>query len=361
MLKINFEDRFFQCERLVKNLVLKLSITYSRIRAHRERKQVVKKIGRSVINRQIKKSIKEYARQRFGRTNYWPYLALYTEIRGQFIKGWIPYDYFRYVFMPKINPQNYRDLSNIKTFDYRLFGEFAIRPLLVFISGIFYNTDLEIIEEGQVKKLLSDYDNTIVVKEEFGMKGKQINIIHSSEFIPGKLKKNINYIIQPYIKQYKVLNDLYPEGVNTFRVTTFLNTDGSVNIKCVILRFGVDGLKIDNLSSGGQYIYFDSSGKPSNLAYDYIGLKAGAKHKNTGYLFSDVRIPMFHKILDLCEEAHKKYPYLRLIGWDVCIDDSGEPKLIEWNAFCPSILPEDINFGPFWTDDSEINLKLGVH
>jgi hypothetical protein len=259
------------------------------------------------------------------------------------------------VLLPKINPPNYCHLGEQKTFDYKLFDEFSVRPLFVFIAGTFYNSNFEYVEKAQVKNFLSDYNDRIVVKEEYGVGGKQVSIIHSSEFIPEKLKVNINYTIQPYIKQYKVLNDLYPDSVNTLRVNTYLRTDGLVTIKFVFLRFGIDGLKVDNNSSGGLYLFFDSSGKHSNLAYDDLGAELGDRHKNTGYLFSDIKVPMFQEILEKCKQAHKKYPYVRFIGWDVCIDSSGEPKLLEWNAINPGFWPQEAKFGPFWTEDDEIN------
>jgi hypothetical protein len=337
------------------DLDMKLLLTLLRNDAHRLRTEIVKKKGRKIVTRQVKRSIKEYARRRFGKAAYWPYLALYTEIRGEFIKGWLPYDYYRFVLLPKINPEPALFLGKQKTYDYRLFGDFALKPIFLFMSGIFFNTDLEVVSKSQVKNFLSNYDNTIVIKEDGGWGGEQVRIIHSSGFIPEELKEGKNYVIQPYVKQYKVLNDLYPESVNTFRVNTFIKKDGSIIVKYVWLRFGTGGKKVDNLTSGGNYLFFDLTGKPENSTYDWVlGVETGDRHKNTGYLFSDIKIPMFQEILEKCKNAHKKYPYVRLIAWDVCIDSSGEPKLIEWNTDNPDFYAQEARFGPFWTEDDEI-------
>lgn len=342
-------------QKSVDTLLMMLILVYFRNDAHRLRREVVKRKGMKVINKQIKTSIKEYAKRRFGKKSYWPYLALYTEIRGEFIKGWLPYDYYRFVLLPKINPKPSFFLNDQKTYDYRLFGDFAVKPLFLFISGIFFNTDLEVVEKNKLKELMSLYDNFIVVKEEGGWGGMQVSIIHSSDFIPEKLMGGKNYVIQPFVKQYKVLSDLYPESVNTFRVNTFLKKDGSVIVKYVWLRFGADGAKIDNLTLGGNYLFFDLNGKPSDKIYDWnLGFETGDRHKNTGFLFSDVKIPMFQEILEKCKNAHKKYPYVRLIAWDVCIDISGEIKLLEWNANNPDFTIQEAKFGPFWPDDNEI-------
>lgn len=338
------------------SLILRLHLLRSRNEAHFIRRKVIKRKGAAVVNRIIKKSIKEYSKQRFGNTSYWPWLALYTEIRGCFIKGWLPYDYFRFILLPKINPQAYCAISEHKTLDYRIFREFAVVPLFTCISNEYFNSDLKSVPISEVKTFFSRYNKLIVIKEEEGYGGKQVSIIHSSTFMPEHLKSNKNYIIQPYIEQHQVIDDLYPGSVNTFRVYSYLNDDSIVSIKFVILRFGIDGSKVDNLALGGNYLYIDLNGKPSKLIYDFdLGYEIGERHKNTGYFFSELKIPMFKNILEKCIAAHKKYPYVRFIGWDVCVDRSGEPKLIEWNADNPGFWQFEARFGPFWSDNEGVS------
>ena len=350
-------DKYFRVEKRVKKLFLWFSLVHSRHTAHQDRKKIIRRKGKSVVTREVKKTIKQYARERFGSGSYWPYLAYYAEIRGQFMEGWIPDDYFTHVLEPKINPRIYGNISGIKTYDHRLFGDFAIRPLLLVISGLFYDADLNVLDENQLNLILSDHNDDVVLKEEFGFGGKQVRMMHSSEFTPKVLNKGMNYVIQPYFRQHKILSDLYPHSVNTFRVTTLLKKDGSVDVKFVILRFGVDGKRVDNLSSGGQCIYIYPEGKPDRIAYDYLSIPMGETHQNTGFRFSDLEIPMYWEILESCRTAHKKFPYVRVIGWDVCVDEQGKPKLLEWNGYHATYAIEDALFGPFSTNDPEFSVK----
>jgi hypothetical protein len=347
-------DKYFRLVKVNKRIVLKMSLFYSRRQALKYRKDFRKRGGKSVLTRQVKKEIKQYCKERFGSAAYWPHVAFFTETRGEFIRGMIPEDYFTYVLEPRFNPLKYSNLGDMRTRDHKRFGEFAIKPLLLFISGNFYNADFEVVDEGKLKEILRDYDDTIVVKQEFGWGGKQVRVIHSSEFSPEQLLKGENYIIQPFLKQYKPLNELYPHSVNTIRVITFLKKNGTIEVLYTMLRFGVDGIKVDNLSSGGQCLYIDPSGKPAESAVDFYGLKAGEQHKNTGYRFADIELPMLPRIKEKCISSHEKYPYVRMIGWDICVDESGEPKLIEWNTQSPSYAWEDALFGPFLTDDLEL-------
>jgi len=351
-----FENRYFKFERSVKNGIMKFRLLYSRRKAYRLRKQVVQTRGETILNRKLKRAIKAYSRKRFGTKAYWPYLAYYTELKGEFVDGWIPYDYYRYMMLPSINPQYSTEISEHKTFDHRIFGNFSIRPLYIFVSGIFYDADFNQVDAEQLIKSLADHNDYIVVKEERGTHGKQVRMIHASEFRLDIINRKLNYVIQPYVKQYKVINDVYPDSVNTFRVLTYLGADGSVSIKFSILRFGIDGSKVDNLSSQGQFIYFDEKGKPSEQAYNILGIPTGSSHKNTGFKYSDFSIPMYEELIEACKTAHRKYPYIRLVGWDVCVDEHGKPKLIEWNADNPGFYPEEALFGPFFPDDDEIIL-----
>jgi hypothetical protein len=336
------------------SILMTLILAHTRNHAHWLRRQVVKHNGRKVMTRQIKGSIKAYSERRFGSKSYWPYLAFNTEVRGKFMEGWIPHDYFRFSFVPRLNPQPARKMD-FKTLDYQLFKDFAVRPLYLHMNGMYYDADLKFVSPDQAMSHLSEYDDEIVIKKDSSYGGMQVRVVHSSQFTPELLKEGSNYVIQPRVKQHTILNEVYSGSVNTFRVNTFLKKDGIVSVKCVWLRFGVDGSKVDNITSGGNFVYFDLSGRPENRIYEPdLGYELTDRHKNTAYRFSELRIPMFDEVLDKCRNAHLKFPYVRLIAWDVCIDHTGEPKLIEWNAENPDFISVTAKWGPYWIDDSEI-------
>ena len=339
--------------KLFDSILMMLILAHIRNEISRSRRVIARKKGRKVVTRKVKKSIKRYAKKRFGRKSYWSGLAQYAEIRGEFVEGWIPYDYFRFVLMPKLSPKPAIDMA-FKTFDYQLFGDFAVKPLFLVISGIYFDSDLKFVSQDQLRSFMTTYDDEIVIKEASGWGGMQVRVMHASKFTTDLLKKGTDYVIQPYVKQHKVLNDLYPHSVNTLRVNTFLNKDGSVSVKAVAIRFGADGGRVDNVSSGGQPLFLDLTGKSDAVTYDPANwTETGDRHKNTGYRYADLEIPMFGEVLEKCKKAHLKFPYVRLVAWDICIDHTGEPKLIEWNLDNPEFGSLEARFGPFWPDDSE--------
>lgn len=350
--KIIIRIRMF-LERMFDSILMMLILVHMRNDAHRFRRMAVRKKGRRVVNRQVRKKIKSYCKQRFGSKSYWPSLALYTERKGTFQEGWIPSDYFRFKLMRVLNPEPAMHMD-FKTFDYQIFGDFAIRPLFIYVSGMYLDPELNFVERELAVAQISEYDDEIVIKEEYGWGGLKVRILHASEFTQGLLRKGANYVIQPFVRQNEVMNKLYPHSVNTLRVNTFLQKDGSVSVKSILLRFGIDGSRVDNITSGGTGLYIDKDGKPDEFACDVdTGIPISDRHKNTGYRFADLKIPMFSKLLEKCKQAHKKVPYLRFVAWDACVDINGEPKLIEWNATNPEFASHEIRFGPFWPDDSE--------
>ncbi len=324
--------------------------SYSRNHAHIGIKHIVSGRGHRVVDRQTKKQIKDYCKKTFGKPDFWPYLALCAEIRGEFVPGWLPQDFYWLNILPHWNPHPQNQLCNLKTFDHRLFSGFSLTPLFLRISDHFYDKDFQLVSEEDVIGFFKKYDKYIVVKEEFGRGGEQVSFMKSEEFNPVMLRKGQNYVIQPFIEQYELLNQLYPKSVNTFRVNTFIEENGSVSVRYVFLRFGTNGARVDNLSYGGKWIYFDLNGKPSESAYDEHGTESGRKHENTGVEFSKLIIPCFQEMLEKCKEAHSKYPYVRMIGWDVCIDKEGNPVLLEWNADQQNIFTFEGKFGPFFAD-----------
>jgi len=320
----------------------------SREESHNLRRRLVKKRGRKIVDRKVKATIKNYCKKTFGSRAYWPWLALYTEMRGEFIEGWIPDDLYRFEIIPKSNPEKHSALHDTKSLDHILFEGKAILPVLLRLRGIFTDGGGIILNKVQVNGYLKSLNCELVIKPDNGRSGRGIIFIHSKDINLDELPVSTDLIFQNVVKQHSSLNEVYPSSVNTFRVTTHLKDGGGVNILFINLRMGTGGSRIDNISRGGIWISIKSNGEVSNSAYDDFGLEAGEHHPDTGYRYSDLKVPYLHKIVAFCEEAHKLLPHVGLIGWDVCVDESGEPVLIEWNANNPWFWDIEAQFGPLW-------------
>lgn len=319
----------------------------SRKQANALRNDVVRKKGKSFVDDNLLKTIRAYAKSNFGSSDFAPWLILYTEIREEFIEGWIPNDYYTYKLVPEWNSREIAKISNIKSFDHRLFDGFSIDPIAIRISGQYYDSTHNSISETDLKKKLNSFDGEVVIKKDSGPSGKGIIFIHSGEANPWAIPVENDIVIQPSVRQHGEMIKLYPHSVNTFRVFTFLEPNGTVSIKAVLLRFGAGGSRIDNVMSGGSYLPI-SGFTTDGVSFDGLGFARGTRHPDTGFEFRDLSMPYIEKVRIACKKSHLAFPYVRFVGWDVCIDETGAPKLIEWNAWNPTFWRYEARVGPFW-------------
>jgi hypothetical protein len=330
----------------------------SRDEAHNLRKRLIKIRGHKIVNRKLKEEIKRYCRETFGSSAYWPWLALYTEIRGEFMKGWIPDDVYRFELLPKVNPEKFALLSDAKTIDYKLFPGITIEPHLIRLRGEYIDRSGKILDENQVREYLEGLDREIVIKPDNGRQGKGISFMHSKDVRVESLPDEPDLVFQEVVRQHKSLGEIYPHSINTFRVTTYIEEGGEVQIKFINLKFGIGGNRLDNISKGGIWISVKLNGEVSSSAYDEFGLETGEHHPDTGYKFSDLKIPFVNDIVTLCKKAHKSFPYVGLVGWDVYVNESGEPFIVEWNAKNPWFWKVEAQIGPIWMKKELEQLKL---
>jgi len=176
--------------------------------------------------------------------------------------------------------------------------------------------------------------------------GHDTQFVATHEFNTDQLDVNSNYVIQPAIKQHEEMALFSGNSVNTIRIITFRTDEGPLKSVLTYIRFGRGESRVDNTSSGGLYANIDSSGYICSDAYRGMGLITEAKHPEHGFAYQGMKIPGFAKAVESCVAAHKRFPFTRIIGWDVCVEATGEVRLLEWNARRPLIWTLEPLFGP---------------
>lgn len=159
-------------------------------------------------------------------------------------------------------------------------------------------------------------------------------------------------IVQKALIQSPELSIMNSSSVNTIRIMTLLNRDGSVKLCSSCLRMGIDGAKVDNASSGGVVAGINEDGRLKKYAYKPTGERF-TKHPTSDVSFENFTIPNFSKCKKLVEELAPHYPYFRLISWDIALNKENEPILIEANLFSGELDFHQLNNGPIFGDDTE--------
>jgi hypothetical protein len=319
----------------------------SRKQAHHHRSMVAEKKKRPVVGRREIKMIKEYAGDIFGDRRYWPWLACYMEIRGEFKEGWIPNNYYSNELIRKLNPSAEALLSTAKSFDYRLFENFSIKPLAVRISGGYFGADMEPLTEEEFLRQMKKYKQEVVLKMDGGPRGKGLAFKDSIDVTPADFLPGSNYVVQPVFEQHKLLKQFNSSSLNTIRIVTLYQSQHCVTCRYAVLKFGSVGSRVDNynINQGGRFFCLDENGELEAGPFNHWGQNTEPNYIQKHGLDS-FSVPNFREAVMQCTESHLKFPYVRMIGWDVAIGRDGNPRLVEWNAWEPGIIPEEALLGP---------------
>ena len=121
-------------------------------------------------------------------------------------------------------------------------------------------------------------------------------------------------------------------SVNTVRILTMLTGHGDILIVSAALRAGIGGAIIDNWSAGGIGVGIDRrGGRLKKFAYDKRS-RAYPAHPTTGVVFEDRPVPEWDRLSAFAADVQRAFPFYRLLGLDLALDQAGEPVLIEING-----------------------------
>lgn len=327
------------------------SYSNSRKQARAKRKEIVNRKGDSCVTAKMEQEMKKEMKNRFGDEGHWVWIALYTELRGEYLKGWVPDDFYSFRILPYLNPNPWAKVSTCKSYDHRLFPGFATVPRIIRINGLWFDAEMNTVEiEKKVAELRSEQCE-LVIKRDGSPSGFEIDFINGADLSLEYFKENDNYLIQPSLKQHQSLSRIHSHSLNTVRITTFFTSSGNVEVKFRTLRVGVGGTRIANVIRGGLLLFLNQEGGTVTNALDELGIEVGDTHPDTHFPYSDIRVPSVPKADELCKSNHLKIPYVRLIAWDLYINQNGEPRMIEWNAVRPDLWVNEAHLGPLWSEE----------
>ena len=217
------------------------------------------------------------------------------------------------------------------------------------IDGHYVHEDNTEISEKEAKRILSEKDVYVckVAMGSGGGHGVQKITRHDEVNYDSLLKPN-DLIFQEVLHQHECLAQFNPDSVNTFRLLT-LNLNGQCSVLSSFLRMGAKGSFVDNLSTGGGVLVgINQDGHVNdfgiNKRYEKV-FKAPS-----GIAFEGLQIPNWPYIKEKAIGFHQHIPHANLIGWDITLDESGEPIVIEINLDHAEIEAHQIFNGPVFGD-----------
>lgn len=149
-----------------------------------------------------------------------------------------------------------------------------------------------------------------------------------------EINKHTPLLFEEKVNQTEQINSINSSSVNTIRFMTALYPDREVKVIATFMKIGRAGSDIDNAGGGGNV---DCGINPeSGCCYNTVqfnsfnDIKHVEKHPDTGTQIENIIIDNWHNIVKKIKEFQSRVPYLKMIGWDIALTDSG-PIVVEIN------------------------------
>ena len=179
----------------------------------------------------------------------------------------------------------------------------------------------------------------VVIKPARSSEGKGVQLISVKDGIStvdgktiGQLFKEYkqDFLIQDWVRQHEGMAALNPTSVNTMRILSY-HSGMEVLIIYSVVRIGRSGSVVDNQCAGGISTVIDKDGRLGKEAFGGFS-KDNIDRTDTGILLDGYQLPSYDKAIALVKRLHLKLPFFNLVGWDIAIQEDGEPVLIEFNT-----------------------------
>lgn len=234
---------------------------------------------------------------------------------------------YMFEYQLKMNPKISRDILDDKTKFYRSYKDY-------FVHIVADLPDLKAKPE-LVEKLLHTTSGKLVFKVADGNCGIDVLIKSVKDFDKQSMLHFMETsqfdLVEEFIEQHPVLNELSPSAVNTVRIFTQLDDNDEVVLLGCRQRISVNS-PVDNMAAGNMAAPIDEqTGIISGAAvYSDITKPEEKTHPVTGIEIVGLKIPFWDETVSMVKKAAKEHPENRSIGWDIVITKNG-PGFIEGN------------------------------
>lgn len=330
-----YEDNFIRSQ--YKRLPVKKKLT-------KEQKNEIQAFYKGIIGKKVSFASHEYFYSR----------------NGIYSKEYVPKSLHEVEMIPKANMMPYRNAYADKNMvDVLLPDVKHPHTILKRINGYFYFENKPVSRQEAVS-LCQNMHNAIIkpVLSHSGEGIKSLEVENGMTNINGWTIEQLfdsygdNFQIQERLKQHEKMSQLNETSVNTLRILTY-RSDMEILVIYSVVRIGRKGQVIDNQTAGGISTIIGEDGKLGNTAFGGL-CENGIWKTDSGVVLDGFEIPSYQKAIDTVKRLHYQLPYFNFIGWDVAIDEAGDPVVIEWNA-SPGL--SQSAFGPGYGKYTERILK----
>ncbi len=148
------------------------------------------------------------------------------------------------------------------------------------------------------------------------------------------MAKSGDMIFQPIVENHPELKAINSCTLNTLRIVTCIAKNGTIELwDPGMIRIGRANANVDNFAKGGIGVGIDENGRLRRYGYTHDKnwcFHKTERHPDSGFVFDRMQVPFYADATKTALAAHKLFPTLKTVGWDVAITPTG-PLLLEGN------------------------------
>ena len=320
-----------------------LRIKLKKAKAMRQKKMKITKNFKNLehhrkLTKEQKKEIQDYYISLIGKKVPLYCHEYFYSRTGVFNKEYIPNNFYHCELVPRANIHKAQEVLGDKNMcDYLFPGENIAHSILKRINGYYYFEGKPVSEEDAISACMNL--NEVIIKPAKESQGNGVRLFSTKDGITTLKEKTIrqlfieygnDFLMQDRIKQHKDMAALNPSSVNTMRILSY-RSGLEVIIIYSVIRIGRRGSVIDNQCAGGISTTISCDGKLGTTAFGGYNSDNITK-TDTGIILDGYQLPSYQKTIEMVKRLHLKLPFFNLVGWDIAIQEDGEPILIEFNS-----------------------------
>lgn len=317
----------------------------SRYNKHREMKRRKKKITKNFkdlkehrrLSKEQIEEVQSFYKSMIGKKIDLHCHEYFYSRTGVFTKEYVPANFYHCELVPRANNHQMGIVYGDKNMADLFFpGERLAHCFLKNINGYYYFEGVPVSREQALERCRNL--GKVIIKPSRESKGSGVQLIEikngicdgqrSLASLFDQYKKD--FLIQQCVVQHKAMAALNPTSVNTLRILSY-RSGMEVLIIYSVIRIGRMNQVIDNQCAGGISTTIDKDGKLGKMAFGGYS-SDNIEKTDTGIVLEGYQVPSYQKAIDMVKRLHLHLSFFDIVGWDVAIQEDGEPILIEFNT-----------------------------
>ena len=245
---------------------------------------------------------------------------------GFFTKEYVPNNLYHCELVPRANVHRLQGAFGDKNMcDFLFPGENIVHSILKNMNGYYYYEGKPVSEKEAIS--LCGNLKEVIIKPSRESEGHGVKLISVEDGMTNIDGKTIGQLFKEYKKDMAALN---PSSVNTMRILSY-RSEMEVLIIYSVVRIGRMNQVVDNQCAGGISTTISENGTLGGIAFGGFSTD-NVKKTDSGIVLEGYQLPSYDKAIEMVKRLHLKLPFFNLVGWDVAIQEDGEPVLLEFNT-----------------------------